>query len=195
MLSREQAWGWQEFIVMAATRYCLGRQTYIVGDAVDWLVKCWGFFSDKTRSIVKRDLEEYFDRDDRARAAGDSYLPLGADFDRRAWERVRALWGGGDVAAKVEPLRGSVEWHWEQVGRGYDRCKMLEELISSLKHELGELNERQAVRVSKVAEAVRVGLSEFDEDSVHVGEVLSIRDASVVYSAYLERQREVMSGG
>lgn len=91
-LTREQAWGWNELMVIAAFRYCLGRRTYIVETCADWIVKMWPVFDEKSRAIIKRDLEESFRDDDRHRAAGDTFKSLGDDCDRRAWEKVRALW-------------------------------------------------------------------------------------------------------
>lgn len=79
-------------MVIAAFRYCLGRRTYIVGDCADWLIKTWPLLSDKTKSIIRRDLEEQFTIDDDARAQGRDYKPLGADCDRAEWSRVRKLW-------------------------------------------------------------------------------------------------------
>lgn len=79
-------------MVIAATRYCLGRMTYIVGDCADWLIKIWPLLSDKTRAIVQRDVEEAFARDDADREAGSKYHALGHDCDRQQWERVRQLW-------------------------------------------------------------------------------------------------------
>lgn len=93
-LKGDLVWGRDELMVVAAFRYCLGRRTYIVSDCVDWLLAHWEVFSDQTRSIIKRDLEEEFARDDAARAGGAGRLtyPLGMDCDRAQWERVRNLW-------------------------------------------------------------------------------------------------------
>lgn len=79
-------------MVMAATRYCLGRMTYIVSECADWLVKIWPLLNDKTRAIIQRDIEEAFTRDDADREANREYKALGWDCDRQSWERVRALW-------------------------------------------------------------------------------------------------------
>jgi len=91
-LTREQAWGWEELMVIAAFRYCLGRRTYIVETCAEWIVKMWPVFSKGNRMLIVRDLEEAFREDDRQRAEGDRYKTLGDDCDRRAWEKVRALW-------------------------------------------------------------------------------------------------------
>lgn len=94
-LTRAQAWGWQDLMVVAAVRYCLGRQTYIVGVCCNWLIDIWPLLSEKDRHVIQRDIEAEFERDDAARERGEQYRALGADCDRADWERVRALWGGG----------------------------------------------------------------------------------------------------
>jgi hypothetical protein len=92
LLTKEQAWGRSGLMAIAAFRYCLGRRTYISGDCADWLVFMWNDFPPNIQSIIKRDLEEEFKRDDEARANGEQYKPLGDDCDRNEWERVRALY-------------------------------------------------------------------------------------------------------
>lgn len=76
-----------------AVRYCLGRMTYVVGSCVEWLIWVWPDLNEDARSIIKRDIEEAFAEDDRARAGEPGgYRRLGMDMDRREWERVRKLW-------------------------------------------------------------------------------------------------------
>ena len=87
-----QAWGHGQFVVIAAFRYCLGRQTYIVGECTDWLVQIWPHLIESAREIIRRDVEEAFERDDLQRADGLTYKALGDDCDRERWERVRRLW-------------------------------------------------------------------------------------------------------
>ena len=91
-LTREQAWGWNDLMVIAAFRYCMGRQTYIVQACADWLIDIWPMLNENNRAVIQRDLEREFELDDAARAAKDNYKPLGWDCDRKDWERVRALW-------------------------------------------------------------------------------------------------------
>lgn len=79
-------------MISSAFRYCVGRRTYMPGVCADWLVRNWAVIPEHARSIIKRDLEEEFERDDEARAEGRDYKPLGDDCDRRTWGRVRALW-------------------------------------------------------------------------------------------------------
>lgn len=85
-------WGFNQLMVTAAFRYCLGRRTYIVGVCVDWIIEHWEAFSESTKELIKRELEEEFETDDRQRASGSVSGSLGWDCDRRDWERVRALY-------------------------------------------------------------------------------------------------------
>jgi len=83
-------------LVVNATRYCMGRMTYAVGQHIEWLVRHWPELDDRTRRQIERDLERDFEADDRARRDGRvAYLPLGMDCDRRQWERVRDLYRKG----------------------------------------------------------------------------------------------------
>ena len=86
--------GHDHLMVIAATRYCLGRMTYVVCDCCDWLIKIWPLLSPSTQRIIQRDIEEAFSRDDADREAGRTYKALGHDCDRKQWERVRSLWKG-----------------------------------------------------------------------------------------------------
>ena len=86
--------GHDHLMVIAATRYCLGRMTYVVGDCCDWLRKIWPILSEATQKIIRRDIEEAFARDDADREAGREFKALGHDCDRKQWERVRNLWKG-----------------------------------------------------------------------------------------------------
>ena len=86
--------GHGHLMVIAATRYCLGRMTYIVSDCADWLIKIWPLLSPSTQRIVRLDIEEAFERDDADREAGRTYKALGHDCDRHQWARVRGLWRG-----------------------------------------------------------------------------------------------------
>lgn len=86
-------------MVIASTRYCIGRQTYIVGDCASWLTSIWSLLSHGTQTIIKRDVEEAFSRDDEDRAENRNVKALGSDFDRAQWERVRQLWKTENEAA------------------------------------------------------------------------------------------------
>lgn len=91
-IKRAHAWGRGDLMAIAAVRYCLGRQTYIVGDCADWLIAVWTRLSESARKTIQRDVAAEFARDDEARERNAAHKPLGADFDRADWERVRALW-------------------------------------------------------------------------------------------------------
>ena len=73
-------------------RYCLGRMSYAVGDWCQWCRGNWQDIPENEKAIIKRELEDAFEMDDRARAEDWSYKPLGMDMDRREWETVRVLW-------------------------------------------------------------------------------------------------------
>lgn len=91
-LAEQGAWGRGDLMAIAAVRYCLGRQTYIVGDCERWTFANWEHFPENVRKLIQREVEEEIKRDDEARARGAAHKPLGYDCDRAAWERVRTLW-------------------------------------------------------------------------------------------------------
>ena len=91
-MNPEKLYGRDHLMVIAAVRYCIGRMTYIVGDCADWIIANWNEWPKNTQEIIKRDLEEAFELDDRARSEGRDYKKLGWDCDRNEWERVRSLW-------------------------------------------------------------------------------------------------------
>ena len=68
--------------------------TYAVGLFVELLIQHWPILPEPTKALIRRDLEEEFERDDRHRAENPTglWMPLGHDCDRAEWERVRALW-------------------------------------------------------------------------------------------------------
>lgn len=84
----------QTLLWTAACRYFLGRMSYAVHDFCHVLVRAWPTLPHQTKALIQRDIEEQFERDDRARADAKDELarPLGMDIDRMQWERVRRLW-------------------------------------------------------------------------------------------------------
>jgi hypothetical protein len=84
-LPRRVVWGRDDLMVLAAFRYCLGRQTYIVSDCVNWLLEILPRLTPPTLGILRRDLEEAYKRAD----DGDQYA-LGSQLDRSTWDRLRA---------------------------------------------------------------------------------------------------------
>ena len=81
-LTREQAWGWGETMVIAAVRHCLANHTGIVLDGTDWIVESWTLFSERNRAQIRKDVEAHFQNNG---------YPAD-DWATRHWEKVRALW-------------------------------------------------------------------------------------------------------
>ena len=104
-LSEQGAWGWEDLMVIAAFRYCLGRMTYIAGVCTDWLVDKWPELPPHSRALIRTELDRAFAQDDEDRATGASLKALGWDCDRREWEKVRALWAG-----EQQPLASRMKW-------------------------------------------------------------------------------------
>lgn len=81
-------YGRGDLMAMAAVRYCLGRSTYIVSDCADWLVAVWPTLQPGMQAVIRRDIAEAIERDDRDRQDGREHKHLGMDMDRRVWVRV-----------------------------------------------------------------------------------------------------------
>lgn len=109
-LSEQGAWGWRDLMVLSAFRYCLGRQTYIVGACADWIVDMWHSFPESQKAIIQRELEDGFRQDDKDRAEGDQFKALGWDCDRAEWERVRALWSTEPAAKPYQPSQKEIAY-------------------------------------------------------------------------------------
>ena len=79
---------------LGSFRYHCGQMTYTLGLFVEMLIQHWPTLPEATKALIRRDLEEEFERDDRQRAESPTglWMPLGHDCDRTEWERVRALW-------------------------------------------------------------------------------------------------------
>jgi hypothetical protein len=77
---------------VGATHYYLGRSSYAVSDFSELLIQQWDSLPEKTQFIIRRRIEEFFERDDRARSEGSDCKPLGHNCDRASWDNVRALW-------------------------------------------------------------------------------------------------------
>ena len=83
-------YGRDGLMAIAAFRYCLGRQSYIVGDCCEWLTEQWSSLPGNVRRVIERDLREAIQSDDDARKRGEQYKPLGMDMDRAGWLAVLA---------------------------------------------------------------------------------------------------------
>ena len=86
-----EAFDAHELLIFAA-RYCYGRKTIAAGAFARELAEAWPTIPAHTRGVIRRDLEQAFEDDDKARAEGSTYRPLGWDCDRQAWELVRQAW-------------------------------------------------------------------------------------------------------
>jgi hypothetical protein len=84
----EKTYGRSGLMIIAATRYCIGRRSYIVSDCVDWILANWSDWPENVKTIIQRDLEQEFER----AAQNPDWNPLGDGCDKREWEKVRKLW-------------------------------------------------------------------------------------------------------
>jgi len=64
-----------QLMVMAAHRYCLGRQSYIVSSCIEWLTLWWPLFDKNTQSVIIRDTIEALMEES-----------AGGDCDARGWK-------------------------------------------------------------------------------------------------------------
>lgn len=78
-------------LLIAAVRYYAGRTTIQVSQFADELAEAWPIIPERTRTVIRRDLEWLFEHDDHDRARGWDRA-MGSDVARRAWERVRSVW-------------------------------------------------------------------------------------------------------
>jgi hypothetical protein len=61
-----------------STRYCLGRQSYAVGENCDNLRRLWPALSANARAVIIRDIKEELARPDGG----------GAEMDRKSWRSL-----------------------------------------------------------------------------------------------------------
>lgn len=80
-----------QLMCMAAHRYCLGRQSYIVGSCLDWLRAHWAQFARNTRLVILRDTLEAL-MDDRAGSP---------TIDAPGW-RAFAAWAWDESAGRLD---------------------------------------------------------------------------------------------
>lgn len=52
-----------ESMLICAVRYCLGRSTYVVGEADGWVRTAWPCLSAATRRTLIRDVSDHLERD------------------------------------------------------------------------------------------------------------------------------------
>jgi hypothetical protein len=94
-VSKMNAWGQNGLMAVCAVEYCLGRKTYITNTCADWLDEVWKVLPERAQHLIRRSVEEAFEKDDEAMFTG-GRRTLGADIDRSEWERVRKLWSSNE---------------------------------------------------------------------------------------------------
>lgn len=100
-----------QLMVMAAHRYCLGRQTYIVGACTEWLRANWDVFEPNTKRVMLRDTIEAL-QDGTAGGACDA--TNWTNFAEWAFEKLSPEdkdWVKGAVAHRHQ------EWPLKEVAR------------------------------------------------------------------------------
>ncbi len=80
-------------LVFWSFRYFLGRMTIATCSFANSLAKAWPHLDEDVQKLIMNELEQEFEQDDIARAENQDYKPLGHDWDREAWQKVRnAYW-------------------------------------------------------------------------------------------------------
>jgi hypothetical protein len=79
-------------LIFCSFRYYIGRMTISTSSFAEQLAKVYPDLEKNIQDLIKRELEEEFQRDDKARERNSEYLPLGGDCDRAAWQLVRNNW-------------------------------------------------------------------------------------------------------
>ncbi len=69
-----------EDILFCAFRYALGRKTYIVSVLTDEIHKQWHLLSDKTKSMIQKEIKVAIETDN-----------AGWDCDKELWETILTL--------------------------------------------------------------------------------------------------------
>lgn len=83
------------FIIIAATRYAIGRQTYAPSLVVDWIKRHWKIINDTDKQTMFRDLNTEIERHEKSPTHG----YLGADFDAVMWIKFKD-WVGAELEKK-----------------------------------------------------------------------------------------------
>lgn len=107
----------QRELIIAAFRYYLGRMTISTCFFARELAKAFVELEEGTQKIIERELEAAFKDDDEERtkkAAGEkiTYLPLGWDCDRAAWEEVRNCYTARYMKAKCRWIYQNAHDEW-----------------------------------------------------------------------------------
>ena len=85
-------------VLLAAFRYALGRQTYIVDYVVDFIVNNWDELEASDRNLI---IKEILDAKDKGH--------IGQDCDWKSWQRVL---GAGVALRNDEVPNDSIDTEW-----------------------------------------------------------------------------------
>jgi len=70
----------EQFVVIAAFRYALGRRSYAVSLIAHWLIKNWNEIGVNDQNLIKKEIQESLDQD-----------CAGMEMDRQQWKKVLKL--------------------------------------------------------------------------------------------------------
>lgn len=93
-----------QLMVTAAHRYCLGRQSYIVGAAIDWLCKHREHFERNTIRVIVRDTVEALQDNQ----AGSEYI------DVPGWKKLAKEFYDAMPAEDQEWVRNDIAWRQKE---------------------------------------------------------------------------------
>lgn len=92
-----------KMLLIGAFRYFLGRMTISVHTFCRELSNAWVDLPEDIQDQIKKELDQEFVCDDRARAMNTKYKPLGMDMDRRSWEMVRNAYANENKSSGDRP--------------------------------------------------------------------------------------------
>ena len=76
------------WMIHQSFRYCLGRRTYAVSVFVNWALANIEQMPESEKQIIKRELREAFEREDRLKLRGSRFSPIGDKCDREQWQKL-----------------------------------------------------------------------------------------------------------
>jgi len=91
-------------MVISAHRYCLGRETYVVGACIDWLTAIWPVLESNTQSVILRDTIEALMDGNAGFPSID--VPAWKRFCEEQWTRIsheQQVWIEGALSHKDKP--------------------------------------------------------------------------------------------
>jgi hypothetical protein len=69
----------EQFVVIAAFRYTLGRRSYAVSIITQWLIKNWDNIGVNDQNLIRREIQDALDHD-----------CAGMEMDKQRWRQVLA---------------------------------------------------------------------------------------------------------